>query len=409
MFFVHIHICFVILPSKFFHVNFGKYIHQLLLENDIVIVPGFGAFVSEYKPAEIPEDGVEIKPPSKIVTFNEQIRNNDGLLVGNVAEKQRITHFEALKRIEREREDILYKLDSGEQVELTNVGVLFHNEENKIGFTAVEDANLLLDSFGLESTVIEGVDEVVEDEVSESLEPSNLEEEELKEQEPEIETLEQTTTLELGEEPEVDEIIEEEQIPTPVAEVEPDPEMKDVPELKVRMAEPEQDEQKKKRAWWWLLLVLVPLIAVSVFIFTKGEKDKGTDNQPERESEIKISEQPEVLPSDTVKTESMVKDTVEQIVQDTVPVEQNEAKSEVSDDLGSPKYYLVGGSFSVEQNAEDYIKELKGKGYEAFHVGKKGRFFIVGIGTYDSFAEADQAKQEYMNNNAGSEVWVWKK
>ena len=97
----------LILQPKLIHVDFGKIIHELLLENEIVIIPGFGAFVSEYKPAEISVDSDEIKPPSKTVLFNQQIRNNDGLLVGYVGETKRISHFDALKRIEKEREKIL--------------------------------------------------------------------------------------------------------------------------------------------------------------------------------------------------------------------------------------------------------------------------------------------------------------
>ena len=52
--------------------NIGKYVHELLLENDTVIIPGFGAFISNYKPAEIDEETNELKPPAKEVTFNAQ-------------------------------------------------------------------------------------------------------------------------------------------------------------------------------------------------------------------------------------------------------------------------------------------------------------------------------------------------
>ena len=51
----------------------GKYIQLLLPEHATVIIPGFGAFVSNYKPAEIDKESDEIKPPSKTVTFNQKI------------------------------------------------------------------------------------------------------------------------------------------------------------------------------------------------------------------------------------------------------------------------------------------------------------------------------------------------
>ena len=79
-----------------------KYIKELLLENETVIIPGFGAFISTYKPAEINKENDTIKPPSKEISFNQNIRNNDGLLVGHVADAQGISHFDALKEIEKE-------------------------------------------------------------------------------------------------------------------------------------------------------------------------------------------------------------------------------------------------------------------------------------------------------------------
>lgn len=366
--------------------EFGKYIHELLLENEIVIVPGFGAFVSEYKPAEISDDSDEIKPPSKIITFNQQIRNNDGLLVGLVAEKKRISHFDALKRIEKERENILYKLDSREQVEVENVGVLFYTEENTIIFKAEEDENLLLDSFGLETTTIAVEEEPV------VVTPLVVEQTEIPD-----ETIEKEEIS--SEQEQVTEITEE---PTPIPVSKPEP----------QKAEEQPEEEKKKRGWLWLLLILIPLIAVSVFIFMKGNKDGASNKTQETVIEIETIEKPAAIVLDSVKADSVeitANDTLPSLQKDSALVEETQVTKQIEADPNNPKYYLVGGSFSVEENAETYLNELKAKGFDAFHVGKKGRFFIVGIGTYDTFGLAEKAKKDYMTNNPGSEVWVYKK
>jgi cell division protein FtsN len=179
-----------------------------------------------------------------------------------------------------------------------------------------------------------------------------------------------------------------------------------------RMAEPAEEkveEEKKKRGWLWLLLVLIPLIAVSVFVVMKGYNNGNADTKNNTSAEENQTiEMPEML-ADSVKTDTaavQVQDSVLPVKTDTAEVVMKPAVPEVSE---GPKYYLVGGSFSVEENADEYIVELKAKGFDAFRVGKKGRFYIVGIGSYGSFSEAEEAKQEYMNNNPGSEVWVWKK
>uniref|UniRef100_UPI0032179A5A HU domain-containing protein n=1 Tax=uncultured Draconibacterium sp. TaxID=1573823 RepID=UPI0032179A5A len=336
--------------------NFGKFIHELLLENEIVIIPGFGAFVSKYKPAEISEDSDEIKPPSKEITFNQLIKNNDGLLVGHVAEIKQISHFDALKMVEKERDEIIYKLDSGEEVELSDIGTLFYTEENTIGFKPFEDENMLLDSFGLQATSISAIEE----------------ETPVKETEKQKE--------ETAEEP--------------------------VPELKdqVEFIKSELYVEKKKRGWLWMLLILIPLIAVSVFIYMQGLNKNTTTIPEEPVQPLTKIEKPVIVPQDTIK-----KDTVIVAENDTVTLQPEQQEMVVESDTTAQKYYLVGGSFSVEENAETFIAELKAKGLNPFHVGKKGRFFIVALDKYNTFNEAEQAKQNYMNENPDSEVWVWKK
>ena len=126
----------------------GNYIHELLKENETVIIPGFGAFLSSYKPAALDEK--EVRPPSREISFTQQIRNNDGLLVGYIAGQEKISHFDALKVIEKERENMIYLLDKGKEVELKETGTLFINEKNEVQLKPFYDDDLLLDSFGLE-------------------------------------------------------------------------------------------------------------------------------------------------------------------------------------------------------------------------------------------------------------------
>lgn len=381
--------------------EFGKYIHELLLENDTVIIPGFGAFVSTYKPAEISEDSSEMKPPSKEVSFNPQIRNNDGLLVGQIAAGEAISHFDALKLIEKERENIIYRLDKGERVELEETGVLFYDENHEIGFEPFVDENLLLDSFGLETTDMSFDEEEIAEE-----EPAPPAEEEVPEEpvaviesgdtapdpEPEEETPgEPETTEEAHAETEpAEEPVEEEE---PV-EQEPEP---------VAVTDPESDEKKKRKGgWWWYLLILVPLVAVSVFLYMK-------DKQPpepvidEPEVTQTMPEQPEAL------ADTLAKDTAGAVETDSVVTEEPVAEMTEQPEATGPKYYLVGGSFKSEENAETFYRELVAKGVEPFHLGKRGNFYIVGIGTYDTEEEASAAKREYLDKHPGSGVWIWKK
>ncbi|MCE4565965.1 SPOR domain-containing protein [Maribellus sp. CM-23] len=381
-----------------------KFIQQLLPDHEMVIIPGFGAFIQEYQPAEISEDSDEIKPPSTRLTFNPQIRNNDGLLVGYVADNTRDSHFEALQKIEKERDNWLYKLDKGEKVNLDAIGTFFRNEKGELGFLSEDDQPLSLNSFGLETTSLEEPEipeaeetpaepETVEETESESEETSEVADTEILEDEPadivETESLEEEVPEEasqvVAEEQEEVEEKEEEKIPEPAPVVTTEP----------------KEEKKRKGGWWWLLLVLIPLIGVAVFLFMK-DKQPAEPAQTTPTVETIIEEETPVLTTDSIQSDSTVSVAADSL---TIQVPEPE-KEKLSDSTG---FFLIGGSFKAQENADTYLQQLKEQGYEPFHLGKYGNFFIVGIARYKTESEALKAKDEYSEANPGSGVWVLEK
>nr|WP_319572932.1 SPOR domain-containing protein [uncultured Draconibacterium sp.] len=376
--------------------SFGKEIYTLLLQHDIVIIPGLGAFVSEYQPAEISDESDEIKPPSKTISFNTQLKNNDGLLVGHIAEKLHISHFNALVRIEKERDEMLFKLDKGDEVFVEGVGTLSYNEQGEIVFEASEEENMLLDSFGLGAMSI-SEPEPVETPKNETAETPE-EEKAVEKEEPEITKAE----------PQEEENLTE-KAPTGEPEIK---EAKQEVQTKEEEEEEEEEEEAKKRKPWLFLLIIIPLLAVAVFVFLKGSNNTKGDEEkmlPPTYTTEESTAAMETAVVDTVATDTLsIAEEETALAADTT---QNipEAVKMMPEEQDSIKYYLVGGSFSIKENADNYLTELQQKGYEAFHVGKKGRFFIVGIAGYKTFREADTAKSKYMEDNPGSEVWVYKK
>ncbi|MCF6333834.1 MAG: SPOR domain-containing protein [Draconibacterium sp.] len=358
----------------------GKYIHELILENETVIIPGFGAFISNYKPAELNEESDELNPPSKEVSFNQQIRNNDGLLVGSIADGESISHFDALKKIERERENIIFQLDKGEKVTLEETGELFYNDKNEIQFTPFEDENLFLDSFGLEAISLkENVEKKEEAELPKEIIVSEIDE-----------TPKEEPTVELG--PGVVQELEKE-IQEPEIQQTESPKEEPVP-AQIYEDEP-KNEERKKSSGWWLLLILAPIIIVGIYITNQKSKTKEQSTETNNESTLIIEEEP-FLKADSIPVE----------VQDSTLTKEIEIDSTETTVSGSPEYYLVGGSFKEEQNAKNYLKQLKAEGFEPFDLGKRGNFYIVGIGTYKTELEAVLAKREFVKNNPDSGVWI---
>ena len=65
--------------------KFDKYIKDLLYRYDCVVLPNLGAFIARNVSVKIDESNNIIIPPSKLISFNAKIKENDGLLANHIA------------------------------------------------------------------------------------------------------------------------------------------------------------------------------------------------------------------------------------------------------------------------------------------------------------------------------------
>jgi len=126
----------------------SSYISDLLFEHDCVTVPGFGSFLGNYKPAQFDLNEEKFTPPSKQLSFNSQIRENDGLLAKHISKKLNITYDEAVKKIHQKVIGWTIQIKS-ETIVLKNLGEIFLSNEDNIVFSPDNSINHLKDSFGL--------------------------------------------------------------------------------------------------------------------------------------------------------------------------------------------------------------------------------------------------------------------
>ena len=111
-----------------------QYISDLLYRYECVILPEFGAFLTQYQPAQVHETTHAFYPPKKRLSFNAQLSDNDGLLANYIAKTEMIPHEEANSRIASYVRFLWDGLHKGETPELQNVGVFSLSEENKLQF-----------------------------------------------------------------------------------------------------------------------------------------------------------------------------------------------------------------------------------------------------------------------------------
>ena len=125
-------------------------ISELLFRYDCVIVPDFGGFIANYKPAKINSRTNTFSPPSKQISFNSNLVVNDGLLANQIAQNFNISYNEALVSIENCVRAYHGDLNSGKRVVVEEIGVFYLDSNKKINFEPLNTVNYLADAFGLE-------------------------------------------------------------------------------------------------------------------------------------------------------------------------------------------------------------------------------------------------------------------
>lgn len=125
------------------------HIASLLYRYQCVVVPGFGAFLSQIKSARLQRDSNTFHPPYKEISFNARLEANDGLLVSHIAQAEGATYEETLRKVEDAGRRWKETLLSEGILEFAELGIFRLNSEKKIVFEPANRTNYLMSSFGL--------------------------------------------------------------------------------------------------------------------------------------------------------------------------------------------------------------------------------------------------------------------
>ena len=130
-----------------------KHISDLLYRYQCVTVPGFGAFLTETVSAHVTGSASSFFPPKKVISFNANVKNNDGLLANNVALQEKMSYELAVIKINDVVTEWTYLLQNRNRLALKNIGEISVNNEMNWVFEPSNTVNYLTDAFGLTSFV----------------------------------------------------------------------------------------------------------------------------------------------------------------------------------------------------------------------------------------------------------------
>jgi len=127
----------------------SQYISDLLYRYECVTIPDFGAFLSHPISARIDNATNNFYPPQKELSFNIQLKSNDGLLTSYISEVEKISYEKANRKIQKQVVQLKSRLKKGETIDFKYIGALSPSKQGILVFNPSDHLNYMTEAFGL--------------------------------------------------------------------------------------------------------------------------------------------------------------------------------------------------------------------------------------------------------------------
>lgn len=298
----------------------NQYIKELLLLNDCVIIPEFGGFVANYKPASVQNN--QFCAPTKEIAFNNKLISNDGILISYISQVERIDYFSARQKVESFVEETILNLEKNRNVYFEGVGYLHYDSRENLLFEPQVKENLLVESYGLQNFSYEK--------------------------------------------------LYQRQMPAPAFKIEH------------QDALPVIFHQRKLKK----LAVAVPLLLAMALIPLKNNKEY-------------------LSKSDMGMWEALLETTPSSAIHQTSAPSTAQYSEHVA--VATPEtfnYYIIGGSFKSEENANKYLNQLKANGVTGQNLGIYHGLHRIAIKGFQTIEEAQKELNVLLHQSPQSGVWI---
>ena len=339
-----------------FVIELERHIEILLLNNDCVIVPGLGGFMTNHVEARYDDEDHMFLPPLRTLGFNPKLRLNDSLLAQSYIEAYDISYPDAVHRIDDEVNELRQHLENEGSYDFNGIGTLSLNDEGCYEFAPCEAGILTPAFYALDSFEMDKLNSSVEVK-AETIMPG---------------ATSQTRALE----PQPAETVSIHQVPT---KEESDDDARTIP-IKVSV------------------LRNLAAAAIVIFAFLLFSTPLGNSNKQTASIDSRMLKQ--IMPKEVTTGEKEVKKA---ITEKRIAIDQQLTKEEkVVDDV----YTIVLASHVTKTNANEFVKQLAKKGFDAQVISKTSTKVIYG--RYATENEAYQALNQLRGHEDFKEAWVLK-
>lgn len=103
--------------------HLADHIRPLLRDHDCVIIPDFGGLVADAVPARVQPNRHALRPPARLLAFNQSLTRNDGLLVDALAQRLGVPAAQAREALRTAVAGLRHDLDATNRTELPGIGI----------------------------------------------------------------------------------------------------------------------------------------------------------------------------------------------------------------------------------------------------------------------------------------------
>lgn len=376
------------------------YIKELLHDFDYVCIAGLGAFVGNYKEAEISISKNKISPPSKQIVFNEKINTPDTLLIDYITKCENINSTDAKIKVEQYKQLVIEAIKTDKQYVIDGLGRLYSADGDKILFEQNLKHNFLKAAFGLPDLYFKPIDRTPK----ESQKIKNKQ----------YTSMATNTYNSYDDEDEYDETNEF-----------------DTHEDEDEDASWEKQEKKTQNlAVYYILAVFALVLTAGTAYYLSMDKETYAIGSfsplswfgisPTAKSSSETDNK--LLPEESENTYTQANESVEEndyTNDDDIPANPklNKQTTQVPVTYGldpadvvdarTGRYYIIAGGFRNKNKAAKYLSELIKAGNPAKVItpfDDKG-VYRVSLSDYATYEEAKRQK-EFLTNEHGDELWV---
>lgn len=380
--------------------NLEHYIAELLEDHDCVIVPTFGGFIANYAPASINAINDRFDPPYRKLSFNKFLIHNDGLLAAYVAQKEQEKYEQSVERVKDYALYLKKELRDHKRVSINKVGIIYLQLDGTFRFEQIKNDDFFKSGFGLESFFANRIERQPSRQVN--IDPKTDNQEVLSKPEPKVIALP----------------VEEKKKPASEPE-------KTTSKPAAKSAEPaiagvlsEENKPEKKRNWAAAAAIIsLPIIGLGIWFglgqpifkntqFNYSNLNPFTEKVAPSYEKRAINFYPkEFAPSEALKideSEEFLEINLENEADKTLVVRLSNSKSTASkSDL---HFHIIGGCFSIEENAVGLVEKYNRKGSNASLVDVKGNLHRVSVASFATKKEAKYALASVKNDIPGA--WI---